>query len=200
MYACKHGDFVSLQARAVSGHANHHFRPRGAYFTGSRYDVETIKMILRLVKEIKQTNTRGFLAAAAIELNERGMKTVSGNEWTAGSVGNIWQTFRSKYRVHVPRKRDVAVSSTLTSTKSTDHVAQLDIALLDATELEMTLIDRLTELALDVTRYVESRRAHVCETATPSDQTLVENEELELLRRKARKWDTIFSLGDEEKS
>lgn len=208
LYTCRDGDFVSENALSVHTHAAHHGR---TYQTGPMYDVETIKMVLRTVKQCRIDGIKAPEDAAAAKLNTFGLKTHHGKDWTRSAVRHIVDAYSDRYRVHVRRPKNDAdpskieidvtpVSSppaTSAETAAETHEIKTHISEEDLQEHARKMLNGVTVLRAWINEYI----AMTCDDRTvPEGFTLIADTDLDDLRVKAARWDQFFALTREIKS
>lgn len=105
-YECAEDGRTFETAHGALGHYGSH---SGKQFEPN-YPLDTIKLVVRLVKAAERDGHRNKAKVAAEALNERGVETLDGEPWTAQRVSALYSRWVDKVRVRVDR-RATTVSS-----------------------------------------------------------------------------------------
>jgi hypothetical protein len=214
LFTCRRGDYVSNNAHGVYMHTTHHDR---VYASVPRYSEETIKLVLRLHRQYKHDRVKNYNEATADDLNKRGIKSYSGLPWTNQMVHHIVQDYGATYRTRLWKRRDTphefekrAATVTADAVEITEKIVHhVNINFPDDPNARITAVyDSMQVVLDDVVRYAQRIAERVTdmhrliavaqETKSTPVTPLIDEEELAMLRRKAAKFDRLFSLASED--
>lgn len=94
---CSECGWVGESTTSVSSHrAMSHVRTNF-----QRYPEATLRALIREVNRARKSGIQGFAGAAAEVLNQQGVKTATGQDWTASVVSHVYNQYKDRYRVRV---------------------------------------------------------------------------------------------------
>lgn len=200
LFTCRRGDYVTNNAHGVYMHTTHHDR---VYNIAPRYPEDVIKLVLRTQRQLKHDGVKAYNEATADELNKRGVKTVSGRDWTSQMVHHLVQDYGDRYRTRLWKRRDTPDVNDQTVTKV---VNMINVPFPDEPESRLAAVYESARVVLaDIALYTQRVAERVIDLErliVVAEQTkhtaTISDEEITMLRRKAAKFDRLFSLASED--
>lgn len=202
LFTCRRGDYVTNNAHGVYMHTTHHDR---VYNIAPRYPEDVIKLVLRTQRQLKHDGVKAYNEATADELNKRGVKTVSGRDWTSQMVHHLVQDYGDRYRTRLWKRRDTPDVNDQAAAV-TKVVNMINVPFPDEPESRLAAVYESARVVLaDIALYTQRVAERVIDLErliVVAEQTkrtaTINDEEIAMLRRKAAKFDRLFSLASED--
>lgn len=101
LFECDLCGYSNVSAQSTASHMTSHGPDR----RGTRYPRETLVAVARAVKTYGGPGARNAMVRAASQLNEQGVRTIKGREWSPNTVSGVFNAYCKDIKVRVPRRR-----------------------------------------------------------------------------------------------
>jgi hypothetical protein len=200
VYECVECGYVNNSVNGVLSHTQMHVNKQSKPL----HELETIKLIVRLMRIEARTSHRGKAERVAEMLNDRGVLRRDGKPWSSPLVSSLYNRWKDKVRVRVPKDASSSIADDTPHLTSNDdmhaddrpltsapHNPSQSTHVIDVANDLVSSFQQVTDVVCNLADMLRSTTPAVDRlTRAITQQEHVSNDTVD----KARRWDEMQKL------